>query len=52
MEPVKPNCIICGNKATHKLNDENMGGFFYVCEKEECKKSLELQLRGVSKNLN
>jgi len=52
MDTVKPNCIICGSPATHKLHDEVIEGFFYVCEKQECKKSLEQQLTGGSKNLN
>ena len=52
MDTVKPNCIICGSPATHKLHDEVREGFFYVCEKQECKKLLEQQLTGGSKNLN
>ena len=52
MDTVKPNCIICGSPATHKLHDEVREGFFYTCDKQECKKSLEQQLTGGSKNLN
>ena len=44
MELVKSNCLICGSKATRKINDETCEGFFFLCEKEECKKSLEEQL--------
>ena len=52
MNTVKPNCIICGSPATHKLHDEVREGFFYTCDKQGCKKSLEQQLTGGSKNLN
>ena len=50
MDTVKQNCIICGSPPTHKLHDEVREGFFYVCEKQECKKLLEQQLKALQQD--
>jgi hypothetical protein len=49
MEIVEKKCFVCGSKPTKRLYDGNNNGFFYVCDSEECKKSIENMVTNIEK---